>query len=66
MTKEEILNTFYDDMTEEARRKIDEMCAESSSTSDTYVVRYSSGGKHEFGRNEGKTGILAGLEAHPS
>jgi hypothetical protein len=64
MTKEDILSKYRAEITDEAAKKIDEMVTGVENSSQTYYVRYS-GGKEGVERPEKRTGILAGLEAHP-
>ena len=65
MTKEEVLNKYYDELTQEAVNSIMDMEAGMKSMSDTYVVRYTSG-KSESQNASMRKGILQGLEAHPA
>lgn len=65
MTKEEVLNKYHDELTQDAINSILEMNFGMKSMSDTYVVRYTSGNS-EYKKPSGKKGILAGLEAHPA
>lgn len=64
MTKEDIINKYHDELTEEAISKVMDMVQDKSSDSDAYMVRYTSGNT-EYSRPTDHKGILAGLEAHP-
>ena len=64
MTKEDVLSKYRSEITEEAAKKIDEMVGGVENSSQTYYVRYG-GGNEGVERSSEKSGILAGLEAHP-
>lgn len=64
MTKEDVLSTYRSEITDEAAKKIDDMVTGVTESGSTYYVRYS-GGKDGEERPASRTGILAGLEAHP-
>jgi hypothetical protein len=64
MTKEDVLSTYRSEITDEAAKKIDDMVTGVTESGSTYYVRYG-GGKDGEERPASRTGILAGLEAHP-
>lgn len=64
MTKEDVLSTYRSEITDEAAKKIEDMITGVENSNSTSYIRYS-GGQSGEKRPSTRTGILAGLEAHP-
>lgn len=66
MSKEDILNEFRQELTQEAVKKLKEPKPSTDSKSPTYLIRYTGPSTSEGHlRTNIRTGILGGLEAHP-